>query len=145
MKLTVSALALSLGASGVLASNFVASCKESTIKVSGRTLTASCKNIFGNYNCSHLNLNTCLKNRYGSLQADPDGTGPHLDQCINCTNEEPDTGVIVDGGPSLLYCQCDPGTGAAQANWPTAIFDLNTIVDNQNGILHCYDVKGTVC
>jgi hypothetical protein len=51
---------------------------------------------------------------------------PHIgDQCINCTNGKPENGLIVDAPPSLLYCQCNPGTGAARADWPTAIFDLS--------------------
>lgn len=50
---------------------------------------------------------------------------PHLDQCIECTNGKPDNGLIVDAGPTLMYCKCNPGTGAAQADWPTAIFDLS--------------------
>jgi hypothetical protein len=55
-----------------------------------------------------------------------DNKRPHLDQCINCTNTKPTTGLVtgIDAGPSLMYCQCNPGNGAAQANWPTAVFDL---------------------
>jgi hypothetical protein len=50
---------------------------------------------------------------------------PHLDQCVECTNGKPDNGLIVDAGPTLMYCKCNPGTGAGQADWPTAIFDLS--------------------
>ncbi|KAK4153046.1 hypothetical protein C8A00DRAFT_15692 [Chaetomidium leptoderma] len=125
MKSILSVLVLGLGATGALAANFVGSCDGNSIKVSGRTLTANCRNIFGQLKCSRLDLNRCLKNSYGSLQADPNGSGAHIgDQCIQCNNGKPDNGLIVDGGPSLMYCKCNPGTGASQANWPTAIFDL---------------------
>jgi hypothetical protein len=51
---------------------------------------------------------------------------PHFgDQCIACSNDKTTSGVLIDG-PTLLHCQCDPKTGAAQANWPTAIFDVST-------------------
>jgi hypothetical protein len=146
MKSILSILVLGLSASGALAANFAGSCETNSIKVSGRTLTANCRNIFGQYKCSKLDLNRCLKNSYGTLQPDPSGNGAHLgDQCIQCTNGKPDNGLIVDAGPSLMYCKCNPGTGAAQANWPTAIFDLNTIVDNRNGALECYGIKSTGC
>jgi hypothetical protein len=56
---------------------------------------------------------------------------PHIgDQCINCTNGKPENGLIVDAPPSLIYCQCNPGTGAARADWPTAIFDLSQCPSN---------------
>jgi len=57
------------------AENFVNSCDANTVKVTGRTLQASCKNIVGALKCSKLDLNRCLKNVYGSLQADPTGAG----------------------------------------------------------------------
>ena len=51
---------------------------------------------------------------------------PHFgDQCINCTNTKPTGGLVVDAGPTVIYCKCNPGTGAAQADWPTAIFDIS--------------------
>ena len=49
---------------------------------------------------------------------------PHLDQCINCSNSK-DNGFFIAGGPSLVQCQCNPGTGVAQASWPTAFIDLS--------------------
>ena len=52
---------------------------------------------------------------------------PHLSQCVGCNNGKPENGLIVDAGPSLMYCNCNPGTGAAEANWPTAIFDLSQL------------------
>ncbi|AEO63132.1 uncharacterized protein THITE_2043158 [Thermothielavioides terrestris NRRL 8126] len=122
-------LVLGLGATGALAAtaaNFLGSCDANSIKVSGRTLTANCKDIFGQSKCSKLDLNRCIKNNYGSLEADPTGAGPHLgDQCVQCSNSPQTTGFIVNGGPTLMHCQCNPGTGAAQANWPTAMFDLS--------------------
>ncbi|KAL2131847.1 hypothetical protein VTI74DRAFT_4561 [Chaetomium olivicolor] len=146
MKSLSSILVLGLAASGALAINFAASCDTNSIKVSGRTLTARGKNIWGQYTCSKLDLNRCIKNRYGTLQSDPAGAGPHIgDECINCTNGKPENGLAIDGGPSLMYCQCNPGTGAARENWPTAIFDLNTVVDNNNGNLEYYSNKAAAC
>ncbi|KAK4246114.1 Cyanovirin-N [Corynascus novoguineensis] len=146
MKSILSLLVLGLGATGALADNFTGSCDANSIKVSGKTLTAKCKNIFGQSKCSKLNLNKCIKNVYGRLQEDPTGAGPHYgDHCIECTNKVPDGGLIIGVEPSLIYCKCDPGTGAAKANWPTAIFDLNTIVDNKNGALECFKTKSTSC
>ncbi|KAK3308347.1 uncharacterized protein B0T15DRAFT_524213 [Chaetomium strumarium] len=116
---------LTATAAGARAANFVASCDKDSIKVSGTTLTANCKTIFGQSRCSRLDLNRCLRNSYGTLQADPTGAGPHLrDQCIQCSNGK-DGGFNVDGGPALIHCQCNPGTGAAQVNWPTAFFDTS--------------------
>jgi len=138
-----------IAVSQVLADNFVASCDANSVKITGRDLTANCKDIFGNLQCSKLDLNRCLKNTYGSLQEDPKGDGyveiiprydslvlqvamltgmvtrPHFgDQCISCSNEKTTSGVLISG-PTLMHCQCDPKTGAAQANWPTAIFDIS--------------------
>lgn len=138
-------LSSALAASLVLADNFVASCDADSVKISGRYLTANCKDVFNNLQCSKLDLNQCLKNSYGSLQADPTGDGPHFgDQCITCSNDATTSGLLISG-PTLLHCQCDPHTGAAQVNWPTAIFDINTIVDNINGRLECFGNKAASC
>jgi glutamyl-tRNA reductase len=75
MKSILSILVLGLGATGALAANFLGSCDANSVKVSGRTLTANCKNIFGQLKCSKLDLNRCLKNNYGRLQEDPSGAG----------------------------------------------------------------------
>jgi len=57
---------------------------------------------------------------------------PHLaDQCINCSNGVTTSGLIIgddDSPPTLLHCQCNPGTGAAQDSWPTAIFDISELI-----------------
>ncbi|KAK0636128.1 hypothetical protein B0T17DRAFT_612904 [Bombardia bombarda] len=133
-------------ATTALAENFSGSCDASTIKITGKTLQANCKNIAGTLKCSKLNLNNCLKNTYGSLQEDPTSTGPHYgDQCINCSNAKPTDGLLLGYTPTLIHCQCNPGTGAAQASWPTTVFDINMIVDNINGVLECYKTVGTAC
>jgi glutamyl-tRNA reductase len=75
MKSILSVLVLGLGATGAFAANFLGSCDANSVKVSGRTLTANCKNIFGQLKCSKLDLNRCLKNNYGRLQEDPSGAG----------------------------------------------------------------------
>jgi hypothetical protein len=75
MKFNLSPLVLGLVAQGAVASEFVDSCDSSTLKVSGRILTASCKNIFGQLKCSKLDLTRCVKNNYGRLQEDPTGAG----------------------------------------------------------------------
>jgi hypothetical protein len=62
-------------ATAAQADNFVASCDANSVKVSGRMLTANCRNISGGLQCSKLDLNRCIKNNYGSLQADPTGSG----------------------------------------------------------------------
>ncbi|KAK3906397.1 hypothetical protein C8A05DRAFT_29757 [Staphylotrichum tortipilum] len=140
------AVALALGAAAAPAVDFAGSCEPNSIKISSTTVQANCKNIFGQYACSKLDLNRCIKNNYGRLAADPTGAGPHFgDQCVKCTNTKPDSGLVVDGGPSLMYCACNPGTGVAQGSWPTAIIDLNTVIDNNNGLMECYGVKGTAC
>lgn len=66
---------LALGPGTAFADNFVSSCDAGSVKVSGRTLTASCRNILGQLKCSRLDLNRCIKNTYGSLQADPNASG----------------------------------------------------------------------
>ncbi|KAK3370439.1 hypothetical protein B0H63DRAFT_528160 [Podospora didyma] len=129
-----------------VAENFIGSCDASTVKVTGRILTANCRNIAGALKCTRLDLNQCVKNTYGSLQADPTATGPHFgDQCIECSNSKTSSGIILGDNPTLVHCQCNPGSGVSQAGWPTAIFDLNTIVDNNNGVLECFKTKGTAC
>ncbi|KXX77624.1 Cyanovirin-N [Madurella mycetomatis] len=148
MKSLSTIVTLALVATGVVADNFTGSCDAKSVKVNGRTLTANCRNIRGQMKCSKLDLNRCIKNLYGSMEPDPTGAGPHLaGQCIQCTNDGQADGFAVGGptGPSLMHCKCNPGTGAAQANWPTTIFDLNIVVDNNNGILECYRTKGTPC
>ncbi|KAK3328049.1 hypothetical protein B0T19DRAFT_181582 [Cercophora scortea] len=128
------------------AENFFKTCDASSVKVTGKILQANCKNIAGALKCSKLNLNECLKNSYGSLKEDPTGAGPHYgDQCINCSNAATSDGLILGASPTLLHCQCNPGTGAAQASWPTAVFDIDTIVDNINGVLWCFDTKAASC
>ncbi|KAK3326170.1 hypothetical protein B0H66DRAFT_600304 [Apodospora peruviana] len=139
---------LAAAAPAAPAQDFLNSCDANSVKVTGRILQANCKNIAGALKCSKLDLNKCLKNTYGSLQADPTGAGPSLaDQCINCSNSKTEGGFVVGpgGGPTLVHCQCNPGTGAAKENWPLAMIDINTIVDNNNGILECYKTKGTAC
>ncbi|KAK0727527.1 hypothetical protein B0T26DRAFT_747839 [Lasiosphaeria miniovina] len=147
MRFPLRLVAAGLAAAGSgMTENFIGSCDASTVQVSGRILTASCRNIFGALRCSRLDLGQCLKNTYGSLQADPAGTGPHFgDQCVECSNSKTLGGILLGDNPSLVHCQCDPGTGASQASWPTAIFDLNTVVDNNNGVLECYRTKGSPC
>lgn len=70
-----STIFFALTATAAQADNFVASCDANSVKVSGRTLTANCRNISGGLQCSKLDLNRCIKNSYGSLQADPTGSG----------------------------------------------------------------------
>ena len=148
MKFTLLTLVL---AAGALAADgdFITSCDSTTIKVSGNILTAKCRDIIGTVSCSKLDLSKCLKNSYGTLTTDPIGVGPSYaakDQCVNCSNEKPTSGLVIGGGsPTLLHCQCNSGTGAAQVNWPTSFFDLNTLVSNNNGVLECYQTKATKC
>ena len=69
------AVALLVTVTGALAQNFVGSCDASSIKVTGSTMTANCKNILGQSKCSKLDLNNCIKNNSGALQEDPVGVG----------------------------------------------------------------------
>ncbi|KAK4169042.1 Cyanovirin-N [Cladorrhinum sp. PSN259] len=145
MKFTHVSLAL-LAAPAALADNFVTSCDSASVKVSGRTITANCRNILGQLKCSRLDLSRCVKNQYGRLQADPNASGPFFsDECIDCSNDATTDGLLLGGGTTLMHCKCNPGTGAGQASWPTAFIDLNTLVDNNNGVLECYKVKGSAC
>jgi len=41
---------------------FLNTCDVKSVKVSGKTLTAKCKNILGQEKCNKLDLNKCLKN-----------------------------------------------------------------------------------
>lgn len=61
--------------SPALAGNFAATCLGDSIKVSGKMLTANCRTTTGQYKCSKLDLNNCIKNSYGRLQEDPTGSG----------------------------------------------------------------------
>ncbi|KAK4223521.1 Cyanovirin-N [Podospora fimiseda] len=130
------------------ADDFLSSCDASSVRLlsSGRILTATCRNILGQPKCSRLDLSRCIKNSYGRLEADASASGPFfLDQCIECGNGPTTDGLLVGGGTTLLHCRCNPGTGAGQAGWPTAFIDLNTLVDNNNGVLECFKVKGSAC
>ncbi|KAB5576076.1 hypothetical protein GE09DRAFT_614572 [Coniochaeta sp. 2T2.1] len=125
MKVVFQALLISaLGLGSVSAQGFAASCDTKSIKISGTYLTANCKNIFGQVTCGKLDLNGCLKNDGGRLALDSTGAGPHFgDKCVQCSND-PATSGLLTSGPTLLHCKCNPGTGAAQANWPTTTFDI---------------------
>lgn len=71
-------VAFMLGAAAAPAApavDFSGSCEPSSIKITGTTVQANCKNIFGTYSCSKLDLNRCIKNNYGRLAADPTGAG----------------------------------------------------------------------
>ncbi|KAK0720267.1 hypothetical protein B0H67DRAFT_599805 [Lasiosphaeris hirsuta] len=146
MTLTLTTLfALALSATGALAEgDFIGTCDVTSIKISGKYLSSKCKNILGAEECTKLDLNNCLKNSYGQLEADPTAAGPHFtakNQCVSCTNEQPKTGFVIGGGggATLLHCLCNPGTGAAQASWPTAYFDLSQSPFLPSG------TKGTAC
>lgn len=144
---TVSLLATLLH--GVNGDNFLASCNPASVKISGSgsgiIVQATCRSITGEVFCSRLNIGQCLKNIYGSIQDDPNREGPSItEQCINCSNDKPTSGILISG-PSLLHCQCNPGTGVAMQNWPTAIFDINTMTDNNNGMLACHGRQSTRC
>lgn len=76
MKVSIqSTLFFALAVSAAPLDNFIGSCDAGSVKVSGRTLTANCKNIVGQSVCSKLDLNRCIKNSYGQLQPDPTGAG----------------------------------------------------------------------
>lgn len=75
MKITIASAFLVAVAAPAMAANFFQSCQADSVSVSGRTLTAKCRTISGSYTCSKLDLNKCLKNNYGSLQADPTDSG----------------------------------------------------------------------
>lgn len=56
-------------------------------------------------------------------------SSPHFtdrNQCINCSNNKPAGGFIIGNGNAYtqVNCQCNPGTGVAQANWATTVIDL---------------------
>lgn len=136
MKFTIVALA-GLASAGP-ASNFFNSCDANSVKVSGKILTATCRNIKGDFKCSRLDLNKCIRNSYGTLEADPKGSGPHFgDQCVNCSNGR-DSGFVVAGGPTLIHCQCNPGIDIAQSAWPTAFIDISGFLP------FCLSLLGTV-
>jgi len=144
-RLLVQLVAASQVALAKIAIDFGDYCESNTITVSGTILSASCRDITGSYVCTTLDLNTCIKNVGGSLQADPSSSGPHFgSSCINCSNAATTSGILEDE-PTLLHCQCNPGTGVSQSSWPTAIIDLNTVVDNDNGALSCNNLVGNTC
>lgn len=55
--------------------DFRSTCDPRTIKVNGRYATAVCRTIRGDLRCSRVDLTNCIKNNYGSLQADPKEAG----------------------------------------------------------------------
>ncbi|KAK0652804.1 hypothetical protein B0T16DRAFT_388006 [Cercophora newfieldiana] len=138
-----SLLAAVLFIAGALAEGeFLNTCDIKSVKVSGKTLTAKCKNILGQEKCNKLELNKCLKNLYGTLAVDPIGAGPSFidpNQCVSCSNEKP--AGVSGWSQSILRCRCNPGTGGSNANWPTSHFDLDTLVSNNNGLLECFATK----
>lgn len=75
MKITIASALLLASAGPALAANFFASCVADSVSVSGPTLTAKCRSITGKLTCTKLDLNNCLRNQYGSLQADETGSG----------------------------------------------------------------------
>ena len=54
---------------------FLTSCDPDSIEIDGTIMTASCLNVFKESKCSRLDLGSCFKNDYGSIQNDPSGNG----------------------------------------------------------------------
>lgn len=77
MKLTLTCLltAAVYVAGAIAEGEFLNTCDIKSVKVSGKTLTAKCKNILGQEKCNKLELNKCLKNLYGTIAVDPVGAG----------------------------------------------------------------------
>lgn len=98
MKLSPLSLAF---AAGVLAADgeFITTCDANTLKVTGSTLTAQCRDILGTVSCSRLDLSKCLKNSYGNLSTDPVGAGYVASQQI--THKL--TRHLLDGEQALFY------------------------------------------
>lgn len=127
------------------ASQFMGSCNPNTIKLNGVRLQATCYNIVGEGTCSVLDLSKCLKNFYGAIQDDPDGSGPSVaTECTGCTNSGTSGGIGV-ASPQYMRCQCDNKLGLGRDRWPVSIYDLNEVVDNSNGVMSCHGRQATRC
>ncbi|KAI0389878.1 hypothetical protein F5Y17DRAFT_447188 [Xylariaceae sp. FL0594] len=84
-------------------------------------LSASCTNKSGAWVHTYINLNRCLYNNFGRLEARKDGNFGY-----SCDR-------MVQHGESSLYGYCDNGKEPVYA-----VIDLGPIVENYDGHLSCF-------
>ncbi|KAI1080682.1 Cyanovirin-N [Whalleya microplaca] len=76
---------------------------------------------------STLDLNDCLGNREGAIEAVR--VGHAFDTCLSCSGA---------ADSSLLTCDC----WTTDEFVKTSTFDLDTVVVNNDGVLACFDLPG---
>lgn len=106
---------------GATAQNFQASCSSWSLSRDSHYLVGKCSAVDGSKHDAAVDLNSCIGNREGSLQAG--GTGYSF-SCRNCA---------VGCGATTLSCACFTSAGA-QVN---TTLNLATYVGNSNGALIC--------
>ncbi|KAI0400844.1 hypothetical protein F4802DRAFT_601605 [Xylaria palmicola] len=85
-------------------------------------LGAVCRAEDGSQPYSSLNLNLCIANTFGQMEACADG-----DFAQTCNR------MLIHGARPVLYAYCDNGKYPVETT-----IDLGNFVDNDNGRLHCF-------
>ncbi|KAI0526519.1 hypothetical protein F5B22DRAFT_163311 [Xylaria bambusicola] len=89
-------------------------------------LSASCRNTTGDWPYSQINLDHCIANNKGTMEAREDGYfGRTCDR------------MVMHGIPPVLYAFCNNGHEAMET-----VLDIGGFVDNDNGHLHCFGYYG---
>ncbi|KAI8947421.1 hypothetical protein F4801DRAFT_582391 [Xylaria longipes] len=85
-------------------------------------LGAYCRAHDGSQPYSSLNLNLCIANNFGKMEAREDG-----DFAQTCNR------MLIHGARPILYAFCDSGSYSEET-----VIDLGDFIDNDNGRLHCF-------
>ncbi|GAP89255.1 hypothetical protein SAMD00023353_1200170 [Rosellinia necatrix] len=92
----------------------------------GAWLGGFCRATNGSRHHSALNLNHCIANNFGKMEARNDGNFAHT-----CN------GMVVDGARSVLYATCSDGLSSEES-----AINLGDFIDNDNGRLLCFGHYG---
>ncbi|KAH8161173.1 hypothetical protein CIB48_g7068 [Xylaria polymorpha] len=85
-------------------------------------LGAYCRAHDGSQPYSSLNLNLCITNNFGKMEAGDNG-----DFAQTCNR------MLIHGARPILYAFCDNGSYPEET-----VIDLGDFIDNDNGHLHCF-------
>ncbi|KAB8069854.1 hypothetical protein BDV29DRAFT_43777 [Aspergillus leporis] len=112
-------LLLLVGIGGSYAMNFTKTC--TTLGLEGHMLFAKCQKLNHSDRAAPLDLNTCLGYKDGIIQRGENAIGNSA--CSFCALDK-----------AWLQCMCYQGGGIIA---PSAPFNLDNIISNHDGELHC--------
>ncbi|KAI1196632.1 hypothetical protein F5X97DRAFT_325306 [Nemania serpens] len=117
------AIAIANGANGTVDS-FADSCESYRVHQVGQDawLGGYCRDSSDEHPYSSLNLNHCIANNFGKMEARDDGNF-----ALSCNR------MLIHGAHPILYAYCDNGRYPEET-----VIDLGDFVDNDNGRLNCF-------